>query len=337
MSEIFRGCKAMAELLPEIPDLVQCLQALLAQVPAGRVTTYGTLAEALGNPIAARWVGYFALHHDHTAGCRCHRIVRADGGLGKFIGGSERAKARLLTAEGVRVAGSAVDLAKFGHDRFVTGRPLEELKRAQESLVKRVSLRPRKRIPKLVAGVDVSYPTASEGIAAYALVETKTGRLVWSKAIRRPVAFPYITTYLSFRELPLLLDLIEEVRTAGKMAEVLLVDGSGVLHHRHAGIAAHLGVAASLPTIGVTKKLLCGKVNIEGMRPRESRPVLLGEEPAGVAIRTSEGSRRPIFISPGHRLDLAYSECLVRQLLIGRRLPEPLYWADRLSRTGAAE
>ena len=139
----------------------------------------------------------------------------------------------------------------------------------------RIVLRPRRRIPALVGGVDVAYPNADEGVAAYALVETATGRLVWSTAVRRRVVFPYVTTYLSFREIPILLDLLDEVRAADRMTEVLLVDGSGILHHRHAGIASHLGVVASIPTIGVTKKLLCGSVDIEGMAPGESRPVVM--------------------------------------------------------------
>ena len=42
-------------------------------------------------------------------------------------------------------------------------------------------------------------------------------------------------------------------------------------------------------------------------------------------------------ISPGHRVDVAFAERLVRQLLAGRRLPEPIYWADRLSKQGADE
>jgi deoxyribonuclease V len=181
------------------------------------------------------------------------------------------------------------------------------------------------------------------------------------------VVFPYITTYLSFREIPILLDLLDEVRAAGRMAEILLVDGSGILHHRRAGIASHLGVVASIPTIGVTKKLLCGRVNIEGMSPGESRPVVISAgadnslggadipvyrrkpstlgrqeclphcaeeaQPIGIALRPTAGSRRPIFISPGHRVDLPFCEQVVRQLLTGRRLPEPLYWADRLGKS----
>ena len=38
--------------------------------------------------------------------------------------------------------------------------------------------------------------------------------------------------------------------------QVLLVDGSGVLHPRRCGSASHLGVLADLPTVGVTKSPL---------------------------------------------------------------------------------
>lgn len=318
-----------------IPDLPDQLGRLIAQVPAGRVTTCGGLAEALGNRIAARWVGQFTLRHAHTAACPCHRVVRAGGHIGPYIEGGEKAKARRLAAEGVQVERDAVDLNRYGFDRFVSDRPLAKLERVQKDLLAKVSLRPRRRIPKLLGGVDVSYPSEGEGVAAYALVETDSRRLVWSKTIRRRVRFPYITTYLSFRELPILLELLEEVRAAGRISPVLLVDGSGVLHQRHAGIATHLGVVASLPTIGVTKKLLCGRVELAGMQPEESRPVVYEDRLIGVALRTSPSSRRPIIISPGHLLDVAFAERLVRRVLSGRRLPEPLYWADRLGRKGA--
>ncbi|MBN2476561.1 MAG: endonuclease V [Pirellulales bacterium] len=323
----------MAGLSCEIPDLAMRLRELTAQVPAGCVTTCGALAEALGNRIAARWVGHVMLHHDHQQQCPCHRVVRAGGQLGQYIDGGERAKRQRLAEEGVAVHQGVVDLDRYGFDRFVSDRPLQRLRRVQEELAAKVSLRPRRRIPRLVGGVDVSYPHAGQGVAAYALVETRSGRLVWSTTVRRRVVFPYISTYLAFRELPILLDLLEQVRRAEKLSQVVLVDGSGILHHRHAGIATHLGVVASLPTVGVTKKLLCGRVDLEAMGPGESRPVVHEDRLIGVALRTTAGSRRPVFLSPGHRLDVAYAERLVRRLLTGRRLPEPLYWADRLSRS----
>jgi deoxyribonuclease V len=347
----------MTERFPAIPDLTACLENLLAQVPLGRATTCGDLADALGNRIAARWVGHFTLHHRHNADCICHRIVRAGGALGGYIGGSTADKIRRLAAEGIETIGGRVDLDRFGFRAFASDRPLERLRKIQEAIRSKIRLRPRRRIPKLVGGVDAAYPSPDVGTAAYALVETETGRLVWSATVRRRVVFPFISTYLSFREIPLYLELLDEVRSAGRLAEVVLVDGTGVLHPRRAGIASHLGVAASLTTIGVIKKLLCGRVDLRGMAPGESRPVVLDDRLVGIALRPGTGpffgektilanrrltenmdlspsspSFRPIFISPGHRIDFASSETLVRRLLFGRRLPAPLDWADRLSR-----
>jgi deoxyribonuclease V len=258
-------------------------------------------------------------------------VVRAGGLLGPYVEGGSAAKKRRLAVEGVEAQGEAVDLDRYGFTEFVSDRPLDALRRLQEAIVAKVVVRARRQIPRTVGGVDVSYQ-ADQGTAAYALVETSSGRLLWSTAVRRPVRFPYITSYLTFRELPILMDLVDEVRAAGRTAPVLIVDGSGILHPRHAGIATHLGVVASLPTIGVTKKLLCGQVEIGDMQPLESRPVVHDDRLIGAAIRPTPGSRRPIFVSPGHRVDVAFAEWLIRRLLVGHRLPEPLYWADRLSR-----
>jgi deoxyribonuclease V len=322
----------VAEPFPPVPDLAACLDKLLCQVPAGRVTTCGDLAEALGNRIAARWVGHVALHHPHDAACACHRILRAGGELGPYIDGASQAKTRRLEGEGIIVRDAAVDLEQFGFRQFVCDRPLERLRTIQQSIRRKVLLRPRSTIPKQIGGVDVAYPTPETAQAAYALVDTATGRLVWSTTVRRRVTFPYVSTYLSFREIPVYLELLSKVSAAGRLAEVLLVDGSGVLHHAQAGVASHLGVVASLPTVGVTKKLLCGRVDIRDMAPGESRPIEYDDRLVGVALRPTPGSRRPIFISPGHRVDLAFCEAVVRRLLTGHRLPEPLRWADRLSR-----
>ena len=67
----------------------------------------------------------------------------------------------------------------------------------------------------------------------------------------------------------------------------------------------------------------------------ESRPVVLEETIVGAAIRPTAGSLRPLFVSPGSGIDLPSAERIVRAVLTGRRLPSPLYWADRLSRKRA--
>ena len=319
--------------LPPIPDLSECLRRLVYQIPLGRVATFGDLADALGDPVAARWVGRMAAEKAPSETCPWHRVVRADGSLSPLPAHADLPRRRRLACENIAVREGRVDLTQLRFRGFQSDRPLAQLRACQQQLARKLRRSPRKRIPALVAGVDVAYPDSRWAQAAYALVEAESGRLVWSETVRRRVEFPYITSYLSFRELPILLTLFDVVRAADKLAEVVLVDGSGILHPSGAGIAAHLGVVASMSTIGVTKKLLCGDVAIEGMRPGEARPVLIGGRPTGLALRPTSGTRRPIFISPGHRVDLTYCERMVRGVMLDRRLPAPIYWADRFSRT----
>lgn len=317
----------------EVPDLAGELARLVRKIPVGRVAAYGDLARALGSPLAARWVAAWTLRHAHESGCPCHRVVRTQGEPGGFIAGTPADKLELLRREGVPVAGDRVEMP---HARFTAfggePGPLERLREMQEAIAARVSLAPLGKMPREVGGVDVSYPSADEGVATYALVDVAKAALLWSVSVRLPVRFPYITTFLSFREIPFLLDVLAQAREAGRWAPVVLVDGSGVLHPAHVGIASHLGVLAELATIGVTKTHLAGTVNLEGMAPRERRAVVLEGDTVGVAIRPTAGSRRPIFVSPGHRMDVAFAQRIVEHLLVGHRLPEPLYWADRLSR-----
>uniref|UniRef100_A0A2K6SKI2 Endonuclease V n=1 Tax=Saimiri boliviensis boliviensis TaxID=39432 RepID=A0A2K6SKI2_SAIBB len=69
---------------------------------------------------------------------------------------------------------------------------------------------------------------------------------------------PYVSGFLAFREVPFLLELVQQLREKEPdlMPQVLLVDGNGVLHHQGFGMACHLGVLTDLPCVGVAKKLL---------------------------------------------------------------------------------
>lgn len=319
----------------DLPDLAAEALGLLAQVPSGRVTTYGALARALGDPVAARWVGALLLDHPHDARCPCHRVVRADGTVGGYIAGNPLRKRQKLEAEGVGFFGERIPLEHYGFAAFEGVPPLAALRALQHDLAQRVVLAPLAHAPKQVAGVDVSY-RAGWGAAVYALVEVDSGRLVWSACVRAEVRFPYISSYLAFRELPLELELLAEVRRAGQLADLVLVDGTGVLHPRRAGIACHLGVLGGVRTIGVTKRPLCGRVNLVGMRAGALRPVMHEDEHIGWAHQ-SRARAKPIYLSPGHGVDLDGVAAVVPGLVRDRRLPEPLFHADRLSRQALQE
>ncbi len=317
-----------------LPDLPAQLSELLAQIPTGRATTYGDLAETLGSRAAARWVGEYLLDHPHNDGCCCHRVVRSTGEMGLFIGGTSEQKARRLAGDGVSVSNGRVDLAIYRFVDFHSSRPLDALAQFQEQILERVRLQPVATIPTFVGGIDVSFCGANEAVAAYVLLETSGGKVAWSETLSRNVLFPYIPGFLAFRESPLLVALLDIAREKGKLADVVLVDGNGILHPRGAGIATQVGVLANVATIGIGKKLLCGTVDTRGMRAGVARDVRIGERVVGIAA-TGRTSTNPIYVSPGHLVDMASAARIVQELYFGHRLPEPIYQADALSRRTA--
>lgn len=94
----------------------QRVYEVVKQIPAGRVTTYGQVARAVGAPRCARQVGW-ALHSNPEFGViPCHRVVFKDGSLtsGFAFGGRDVQKA-MLENEGVAVSADyKVDLEKYG-------------------------------------------------------------------------------------------------------------------------------------------------------------------------------------------------------------------------------
>lgn len=79
--------------------------AVVARIPAGRVTTYGDVARLAGRPGAARAVGTI-LRNAGVPGLPYHRVIAAGGALGGYS--SLALKRALLAAEGVAVGGRRV-------------------------------------------------------------------------------------------------------------------------------------------------------------------------------------------------------------------------------------
>lgn len=81
--------------------------ALVAQIPQGRVMTYGQLAALAGNARAARIVGGIA--HFGDPQLPWQRVVNKKGGLASGYPGGRRAHKKHLEAEGVEVLGEDGD------------------------------------------------------------------------------------------------------------------------------------------------------------------------------------------------------------------------------------
>lgn len=121
-----------------------------------------------------------------------------------------------------------------------------------------------------------------------------------------------------------------------------MVDGNGILHPRGFGLACHIGVEANLPTIGIGKNLH----HVDGLTHSRVRELLGAEENCsedfinlvgcsghiwGVAMRSTQGSIKPIFISIGHKISLQTAIMIV-QMTCKYRVPEPIRQADIRSR-----
>src|SRR4028118_80287 len=105
-----------------------------------------------------------------------------------------------------------------------------------------------------VAGVDVGFEDDyAISRAAVAVLSFPDLQLQEQAIARRPTTFPYIPGFLSFREVPVIIDALEKV---GTTPDLILCDGQGIAHPRRFGLACHLGIVVDIPTIGVAKSLL---------------------------------------------------------------------------------
>jgi len=103
LGEYFAGERTGFELdlSPEGTEFQQRVWAMLREIPYGETTTYGTLADALGNPKTVRAVGLANGRNPIAVIIPCHRVIGADGSLTGFGGGLERKRALLDLEAGV--------------------------------------------------------------------------------------------------------------------------------------------------------------------------------------------------------------------------------------------
>ena len=213
---------------------------------------------------------------------------------------------------------------------------LAEAAALQRALAERVRLAGAPA-PETLIALDASSLRGGALVAAAVLWSLPEARVLELGFASMPDAesFPYVSGFLSFREAPVYLRALEQL---SREPELLLVDGQGVAHPRRLGIAAHLGVVLSTPSIGVAKSRLYGQQQGElGAAKGSAAPLVAKGEQLGWVYRSRAGVK-PLYLSPGHLVGLAAALELVRGLPGHTKLPEPLrqahQWAGRARREG---
>jgi deoxyribonuclease V len=198
----------------------------------------------------------------------------------------------------------------------------------QRELRDRLVLRPPPGFaPRLVGGADVSLDRDDpRGWAGIAVIDRSTMDTVDEATATAEISFPYVPGLLSFRELPILERVWERLRVR---PDVLVFDGQGYAHPRRFGLACHGGVLFDVPSVGCAKTLLVGRHGALG-EERGARAELVDRgEVVGVALRLRAGVK-PVYVSPGHRMDVPTAVEVVLAVSAGFREPETTRRAHRL-------
>ncbi len=205
----------------------------------------------------------------------------------------------------------------------------EQAIQIQENLRHRIVLKPTFSRASTIGGADVSYPKEGNFLfGAVVVLSLSKMEVLDIGTARERSRFPYLPGLFAFREGPVLIKAFQKLRVR---PDVLIFDGQGIAHPREMGLATHLGIWFDLPSIGCAKTPLLRELPIPS--PAKGSYELIKKEgrEVGAVLRTRDGGK-PVFVSPGHRIDLSTSIQLVLDACRGFRIPEPLRWAHQVSR-----
>jgi len=205
---------------------------------------------------------------------------------------------------------------------------IEEAIAIQEQLRSLVIAENQLSTVRYVAGVDVGYDSSDAvSQAAVTVLSFPDLQLQQQATACSVTAFPYVPGFLSFREVPAVLQALEKLDL---MPDLILCDGQGLAHPRRFGLACHLGVLTSIATIGVAKTRFIGEHSEVGLERGSWQPLQDGGQTVGAALRTQTGVK-PIYVSIGHKVNLVSAIDYVLRCALKYRLPETTRSADQLT------
>lgn len=204
---------------------------------------------------------------------------------------------------------------------------ISDAKAIQISLRDKVKIIPLKKPPQYIASVDASF-TDDEIIAVTCIYKYPELVYIGHETAIKEATFPYVPGYLTFREGPAI---IEAINSLSIKPDLILVDGQGIAHPKGIGIASHIGVLLDMPTIGCAKSRLIGEYKESGFKKGDWSSLKYNGIAVGAVLRTKDDVR-PVFVSPGHRIDLKASIEIVLGCTSKYRIPDPLRMTDFISK-----
>lgn len=222
---------------------------------------------------------------------------------------------------------------------------------------------------RYVAGMDISFSKKdiNLGIAGIVIIDVSDKfKIVYEDYVEAKLDQPYIPSYLAFREIDHYKTLLTKLKNHKYYPDVILLDGNGIIHPRSCGIAVHIGVEFSIPTIGCAKTFysIDGITSdhvwkLSGNLTKSGQYIKLkgkSEKIYGAAVLTytdygfeefikdrdlyyynynlEESPYEPIIVSYGNMIDLDSSiDVVIKFNSVNiNRVPLPIYYADKFTR-----
>ncbi len=170
---------------------------------------------------------------------------------------------------------------------------------------------------RTVAGVDIGIRNEI-ATASVVVLNLPDLQVVDGVVAQRPIDFPYIPGYLSFREIPPLLVAFARLQTK---PDLVIVDGQGIAHPRGFGLASHLGLILDRPTIGCAKSRLCGQYTEPDPEKGAWSDLIYNHDVIGIALRTRTNVS-VVYVSVGHLISLQTAREITLKCCPKYRLPE---------------
>ena len=206
---------------------------------------------------------------------------------------------------------------------------VKEAIKTQIRLSKKIKYSKLRHPINTIGGCDASFSKDGSQIhAAVVILSYPSLKALEVATATHRADFPYVPGLLTFREGPAILSCLKKIRTR---PDVLFFDGQGIAHPRRMGIATHLGILLDVPTIGCAKSKLFGTYK-EPVHKKGFYSMLRGKkgEILGAVLRTRDNVK-PIFVSPGHKMNLHDAIDLTLAATPKYRIPEPLRQAHRMA------
>ncbi|MEM2896766.1 MAG: endonuclease V [Candidatus Bathyarchaeia archaeon] len=209
--------------------------------------------------------------------------------------------------------GSKEEMEK-NSNQFFQKSIFEKIEKHQEKLAELVIKKSKLKSFKKIAGADVTY-FRGMGICSALNFNIESLSVIDKAICEMKIDFPYIPGFLAFHEGPII---VKTIRKLSIKPDVLLVDGHGIAHPRKCGLASFVGILLNMPTVGVAKEKLYGR--IKGNRIYDEKGEVIG-----AIVKPSYG-KKLLYVSIGHMVSLNDAIKIVLMCTV-KNYPEPLKMA----------